>query len=87
LNINEKIPPAPLIKGGSRRRGDQVFNLLDREIHGLLVDLRLDKPRTDEFIPQEDMVKRFKARWGKVVDKIEAKVMKQIETGKTEIKI
>jgi hypothetical protein len=87
LNINEKIPPAPLIKGGSRRRGDQVFNLLDREIHGLLVDLRLEDPKTDEFIPPEDMVKRFMAAWGKAVDVIEKKVVKQIEAGKTEIKI
>jgi len=85
LNINEKIPPAPLIKGGSRRRGDQVLDLLDHEITGLLVDLRLEDPKTDEFIPPEDMVKRFMAAWGKVIDKIEKKVMKQVEAGKTEV--
>jgi len=70
-----------------RNKETTVLDLLDHEITGLLVDLRLEDPKTDEFIPPEDMVKRFMAAWGKVIDKIEKKVMKQIETGKTEIKI
>jgi len=60
---------------------------LDREIHGLLADLGILEQRTDEFVDQEDMVKRFMRAWVKVVEKIEQKVMKQVEAGKTKVKI
>ena len=67
--------PAPLIQR------------LDREIYGLLADLGILEQRTDEFVDQEDLVKRFISAWVKVVEKIEQKVLKQIEAGKTKVKI
>jgi len=60
---------------------------LDREIHGLLADLGILEQRMDEFVDQEDLVKRFMHAWVKVVEKIEQKVMKQVEAGKTKVKI
>lgn len=59
-----------------------VFERLEREIHGLLVDLRIDEQRRDECIDQEGMAKRFMARWKTAVEKIEETVLKQIEQGK-----
>jgi hypothetical protein len=60
----------------------RIFERLEREIHGLMVDLGLDEQRRDEFLDQEGMVKRFMAAWEKAVEKIEEKVIKQIEAGK-----
>ena len=60
---------------------------LDREIHGVLADLGILEQRTDEFVDQEGLVKRFIEAWGEVVDKIEKKVLKQVEKGKTEVNI
>ena len=60
---------------------------LDREIHGLLVDIGIAEQRTDEFVDQEDLVKRFIAAGVMVVEKIEEKVMKQVKKGKMKVKI
>ena len=60
---------------------------LDHEIYGLLADLGFVQQRTDSFVDQEDLVERFIEAWNAVVDKIEAAVMKQIEQGKTKVKI
>jgi len=60
---------------------------LDREIYGLLVDIGILEQRTDEFVDQEDLVKRFISAWVKVVEKIEKKVLKQVEAGKTKVKV
>ena len=60
---------------------------LDREIHGLLVDIGIAEQRTDEFVDQEDLVKRFIQAWVKVVEKIEKKIMKQVEAGKMKVKV
>ena len=60
---------------------------LDREIHGLLVDIGIAEQRTDEFVDQEDLVKRCIQAWVKVVEKIEKKVMEQVEAGKTKVKV
>ena len=60
---------------------------LDREIHGLLADLGILEQRTDEFVDQEELVKRFIAAWVKVVDDIEEKVIKQVQAGKQKVKI
>ena len=64
-----------------------LYERLDREIHGLLVDLGLMEQRTDEFVDQERLVKRFTEAWVNVVEKIEEKVVKQIEAGKTKVKV
>ena len=60
---------------------------LDREIYGFLVDIGILEQRTDEFVDQEDLVKRFISAWVKVVEKIEKKVLKQVEAGKTKVKV
>jgi len=60
---------------------------LDREIYGLLVDIGILEQRTDEFVDQEDLVKRFISAWVKIVEKIEKKVLKQVEKGKTKVKV
>jgi len=60
---------------------------LDREIYGLLADIGIVEQRRDEFVDQEELVKRFIRAWVKVVEKIEQKVMKQVEAGKTKVKI
>ena len=67
---------------GERRFATTIYQRLDREIHGLLADLGLMQQRTDEFVDQEELVKRFIEAWVKVVDKVEEKVIKQIEAGK-----
>ena len=64
-----------------------VYKRLDREIHGLLIDIGLMQKRTDEFVDQEELVKRFIEAWVKVVEKIEKKVIKQVEQGKKRVKI
>lgn len=66
----------------SETRRSRVLARLASEIHGLLVDMGLAQQRTDEFVPQEDMVTRFMDAWGRVADKIEAQVIKQVEKGK-----
>ena len=65
----------------------QIAQRLDREIHGLLVDLGILEQRTDGFVDQEKLVERFVTAWRKVVEKIERKVIKQVEAGKTKVKI
>jgi len=65
----------------------QLAQRLDREIYGFLADLGIVEQRTDEFVDQEDLVKRFINDWVKVVEKIEKKVMKQVEAGKTKVAI
>ena len=60
---------------------------LDREIHGLLTAIGMLQQRTDEFVDQEELVKRFIAAWVKVVEKIEATVIKQVEAGETRVKV
>jgi len=65
----------------------QLAKRLDREIHGLLADLGILEQRTDEFVDQEELVKRFIKAWNEVVAKIEKEVIKQIEKGKKEVKI
>lgn len=65
----------------------QLARRLDREICGLLVDIGLLEQRTDKFVDQEDLVKRFIGAWNKVVEKIEKKVLEQVEAGKTKVKI
>lgn len=65
----------------------KLLERLDREIHGFLVDMGIAQQRTDEFVDQEGMVKRFMDAWGKVADEIEKKVMKQVEAGKREVAI
>jgi len=65
----------------------KALGRLDREIHGLLTDLGIIEQRTDEFVDQEELVKRFMAAWREVVEKIEVKVIKQVKAGKTEVKI
>jgi len=62
-----------------------VYGRLEREIHGLLVDMRIEEPKRDEFIDQEGLVTRFIGAWAAVVDKIEAKVMRQVASGKEEV--
>ena len=64
-----------------------IYQRLDREIHGLLADLGLMQQRTDEFVDQEELVKRFIEAWVKAVEKIEEKVVKQVEAGKTKVKV
>jgi len=65
----------------------ELAERLDREIYGLLVDIGILEQRTDEFVDQEDLVKRFISAWVKVVEKIEKKVLKQVEAGKTKVKV
>jgi len=64
-----------------------LYERLDREIHGLLADLGFMEQRTDEFVDQEGIVKRFRHAWVEVVDKVEEKVVKQVEAGKTKVKV
>ena len=65
----------------------QLAKRLDREIYGFLADLGILEQRTDEFVYQEELVKKFIKAWNKVVEKIEKKVLEQIKKGKTEVKI
>jgi len=64
-----------------------IYRRLEREIHGLLCDMGLATQRMDEFVDQEDLVKRFIGAWNAVVEKIEKNVMKQLAAGKTKVKI
>jgi hypothetical protein len=77
-------PKSPFVfpEGETARIIPRVYGRLDREIHGFLVDMGVAVQRTDEFVPQEGMVKRFMAAWGKVAEEIEKKVIKQVEAGK-----
>ncbi len=79
--MNADLTPgsSPIQEMGAR---PIIFDRLEREIHGLMVDLGLDEQRRDEFLDQEGMVKRFMEKWAKVVEKIEEKVIGQIERGK-----
>jgi polysaccharide pyruvyl transferase WcaK-like protein len=73
------------VPGQARRpapTGFAIYARLEREIHGLMVDLGLDEQRRDEFLDQEGMVKRFMEKWAKTAEKIQEKVLKQIEAGK-----
>jgi len=65
----------------------QLAERLDREIYGFLADMGIVEQRTDEFVDQENLVSRFIAAWEKVVEKIEKNVLKQVEAGKTKVKI
>jgi len=78
------LEPAPTSRNDSSAA---LYKRLEREVHGLLADLGLMQQRTDEFVDQEDIVKRFIQTWVKVVDKIEVKVIKQIEAWKTKVKV
>jgi hypothetical protein len=62
-----------------------VYGLLETVIYGLLVDMRIEEPKRDEFIDQEGLVERFVGAWAAAVEKIEAKVMKQVAAGKEEV--
>lgn len=64
-----------------------IFERLDREITGFLCDMGIMEQRTDEFIDQDKFVKKFMDKWTTALDKIEEKVMKQIDKGKTEVAI
>jgi hypothetical protein len=64
-----------------------VYERLEREIHGFLCDMGMAAQRTDEFIDQEELVKRFIVAWNAVVEKIKTDVMKQVEAGKMKVKI
>ena len=59
---------------------------LEREIDCILAFVGVIEQRTDEFVDQEDLVKRFMAAWSKAVDKIQEKVIEQVKKGK-EVKI
>lgn len=59
-----------------------VYGRLEREIHGFLVDMRIEEPKRDEFIDQEGLVMRFIDAWAAAVEKIEAKVVRQVASGK-----
>jgi hypothetical protein len=63
------------------------LRLLDREIHGLLVDMGMLEQRMDEFVDQEALVERFLKAWVKIVEGIEKDVIKQVEGGKTKVKV
>jgi hypothetical protein len=63
------------------------LRLLDREIHGLLVDMGMLEQRMDEFVDQEALVERFLKAWVKIVEGIEKDVIKQVESGKTKVKV
>jgi len=75
--------------GGERRFAPTygIYQRLEREIHGLLADLGLMQQRTDEFVDQEELVQRFIKEWVKIIKKIEDKVVKQVEAGKTKVKV
>ena len=65
----------------------KLAQCLDREIYGFLVDMGILEQRTDEFVDQEKLVEQFVTDWRKVVEKIERKVIKQVEAGKRKVKI
>jgi len=65
----------------------KIVERLDREILGFLCDMGIMEQRTDEFIDQEKHVRKFLDKWRAALDKIEEKVMKQIDKGKTEVAI
>ena len=65
----------------------KLIERLDHEIFGLLCDLGLAQQRTDEFMDQEELVERFLIAWRKVITELRKKVIRQIEKGKTEIKL
>jgi len=60
---------------------------LEREIHGVLADLGIMEQRTDEFVDQEDIVKRFHGALGAVLEAVEKDVIKQVKAGKRKVKI
>jgi len=66
---------------------DTLAERIDREIHGLLADIGIIEQRTDEFVSQDDLVKRFMRAWAKVVDTIEETVIAQIDRGKMKVKV
>jgi len=76
-----------MMKGHDGACPSDIMERLDREIYGFMVDMRVADQSTDEFLDQEPMVKRFVKSWGTVVDKVRARVIKQIESGETEVNI
>ena len=88
-----KNPPVfPLLRGTGITRerimiSDTLAERIDREIHGLLADIGIIEQRTDEFVSQDDLVKRFMRAWAKVVDTIEETVIAQIDRGKMKVKV